>query len=219
MNQIIIINKPKSISSHKTAEQVKLKHKAKKAGHSGTLDENATGILVVALDEATKLMPLLQKLDKKYEGVIHLHTDKPLAELKIPKGKITQIPPVRSAVARKPREREIYDFHIKKQGKDISFTIHCESGTYIRKIATDMGGHLKELHRTAIGPFNKPAEYTLEQLTKFFPSIEAPESAKNGAPFSSKGKDQLLLLTLKGKVIGLGKRTKNRIKVERIINL
>ncbi len=66
MNIVINLNKPESISSHRAANDVKRLFAAKKAGHAGTLDPIATGVLIVCLNEATKITRFLSVLDKEY---------------------------------------------------------------------------------------------------------------------------------------------------------
>jgi tRNA pseudouridine55 synthase len=66
MNIVINLNKPERISSHRAANDVKRLFAAKKAGHAGTLDPIATGVLIVCLNEATKITRFLSVLDKEY---------------------------------------------------------------------------------------------------------------------------------------------------------
>ena len=66
MNIVINLNKPESISSHRAANDVGRLFAAKKAGHAGTLDPIATGVLIVCLNEATKITRFLSDLDKEY---------------------------------------------------------------------------------------------------------------------------------------------------------
>lgn len=67
MNGWIILNKPQGITSTKAGSLVKRALKTKKLGHAGTLDPFATGILPLALGEATKVMPLVVSDIKEYE--------------------------------------------------------------------------------------------------------------------------------------------------------
>ena len=173
---IIIADKPKGITSREAAERIREITGAQRAGNSGTLDPNATGVLVVCIGNATKIMPALQALDKEYVATIHFHSGISLAALggliKRFSGKIRQVPPVNSAVARKEREREIYSIEILgMDGKDASLKIRCEAGTYIRKLADDMGrlcggAHLKELRRTAVGNFTIDISHSLQEIEK-----------------------------------------------------
>ncbi len=66
MNVVINLDKPESISSHQVVQEVKRIFAAKKAGHAGTLDPLATGVLLVCLNEATKITRFLSDLDKEY---------------------------------------------------------------------------------------------------------------------------------------------------------
>jgi tRNA pseudouridine55 synthase len=66
MNIVINLNKPEHISSHRAANDVKRLLAARKAGHAGTLDPIATGVLIVCLNEATKITRFLSVLDKEY---------------------------------------------------------------------------------------------------------------------------------------------------------
>jgi len=66
MNIVINLNKPEHISSQQAVTRVKRLFSAKKAGHAGTLDPIATGILIVCLNEATKITRFLADLNKEY---------------------------------------------------------------------------------------------------------------------------------------------------------
>lgn len=66
MNAVVVLNKTKGITSQDAVTTVKRILKVKKAGHAGTLDPMATGILLVCLNEATKIAPMLMELEKEY---------------------------------------------------------------------------------------------------------------------------------------------------------
>ena len=72
MNAVINLNKPKGISSQQAVTRVKRITGVKKAGHAGTLDPMATGILLVCTGEATKITRFLSDLDKEYLAVMKL---------------------------------------------------------------------------------------------------------------------------------------------------
>jgi H/ACA ribonucleoprotein complex subunit 4 len=174
---VILIDKPCGPTSFDVVETVSGLLSVRKAGHSGTLDPNATGLLVIALGEARKAMPVLMGLDKEYIGVMRLHGDVRKAgiekALKSFEGEITQVPPVRSAVARKPRKRHVYGIEVLKlDGRDVEFGVRCEAGTYIRKIAHDAGqslgcgAHLIELRRMKVGPFTVEDAVSVDELRK-----------------------------------------------------
>ncbi|HCC68428.1 MAG TPA: tRNA pseudouridine(55) synthase TruB [Nitrospiraceae bacterium] len=66
MDLVINLDKAEGISSHEAGTQVKKVFNAKKAGHAGTLDPMATGILLVCLNRATRIVSYLALLDKEY---------------------------------------------------------------------------------------------------------------------------------------------------------
>jgi tRNA pseudouridine55 synthase len=120
MNSIINLDKPAHITSQQAVVKVKRLLSAKKAGHAGTLDPIATGVLIVCLNEATKITRFLSDLEKEYIAQLKLgeRTDTydstgKIVEKKDPgvlyaedihevlsrfKGCIQQIPPMYSAV-------------------------------------------------------------------------------------------------------------------------
>ncbi|MCU4138514.1 MAG: tRNA U55 pseudouridine synthase TruB [Thermodesulfobacteria bacterium] len=125
LNGILVIDKPQGLISTETLEKVKKILKVKKAGHGGTLDPIATGVLPIFLNNATKLAQIFLEGDKIYEGEFQLGiitdtydiTGEILAENEIPDfsvneiqkiantflGEIEQIPPPYSAAKYKGR--------------------------------------------------------------------------------------------------------------------
>jgi H/ACA ribonucleoprotein complex subunit 4 len=173
---VIILDKHAGPTSHQITKWVKEIFQVAKAGHAGTLDPAVTGVLPVALGNAVKAMPVLGGLDKEYVGVMHLHHDvdietlrKVIAEKFV--GKIVQVPPVKSAVARRPRERSVYFFDVlEKEGQDVLFRVGCQAGVYIRKLCSDLGkalgvgAHMKELRRTKAGNFTEDQAHSLLEV-------------------------------------------------------
>jgi tRNA pseudouridine55 synthase len=72
MHVIINLNKPSGITSRQAVTRVQRLLGARKAGHAGTLDPQATGILLVCLNEATKVSRFLMDMDKQYKARIKL---------------------------------------------------------------------------------------------------------------------------------------------------
>ncbi|MAF12363.1 tRNA pseudouridine(55) synthase TruB [Candidatus Poribacteria bacterium] len=125
---IIVVDKPAGISSQQVVTRVKRAMRYKKAGHAGTLDPEATGVLVVCLAEATRLFEALQAHEKEYVSVVRLGvetntfdmTGEVVAECEVPplsaedvervldsyRGDIQQIPPMFSAL--KHRGQPLY---------------------------------------------------------------------------------------------------------------
>jgi len=71
-NGILVVDKPAGISSRKATNRVSRLLSEKKAGHLGTLDPIATGVLPVALGKATRLIRFLEKDHKLYRGTVRL---------------------------------------------------------------------------------------------------------------------------------------------------
>lgn len=70
MDSVVNLDKPKGMTSQEAVTAVKKILMIKKAGHAGTLDPIATGVLLVCLGEATKLSRFLMDLDKEYVGTL-----------------------------------------------------------------------------------------------------------------------------------------------------
>src|SRR5438876_9236548 len=87
----ILIDKPAGPTSHDVVDAIRRQFQIRKVGHCGTLDPNATGLLVIVLGRATKLSEKLMADDKVYEGTIKFGeaTDSYDAD-----GKITDTRPV-----------------------------------------------------------------------------------------------------------------------------
>jgi len=72
LHGVIVLDKPADKSSARAVAAVKTILKAKKVGHSGTLDPFATGVLVCCINQATKLARFFLEGPKKYQAVLHL---------------------------------------------------------------------------------------------------------------------------------------------------
>jgi tRNA pseudouridine55 synthase len=66
----LLIDKPSGPTSHDVVDAIRRKFGIKKVGHCGTLDPNATGLLIIVLGRATKLSERLMSDDKVYEGTV-----------------------------------------------------------------------------------------------------------------------------------------------------
>ncbi|MEM7435525.1 MAG: tRNA pseudouridine(55) synthase TruB [Myxococcota bacterium] len=74
MNGVVVVDKPSGCTSHDVVQRVRRAIQQRSVGHAGTLDPLATGVLVVAVGEATKLASFLQAQDKRYDATIALGT-------------------------------------------------------------------------------------------------------------------------------------------------
>lgn len=163
---VINLDKPAGPSSHEVTAWTKRILGVGHAGHGGTLDPKVTGVLPVALEDATKVVQALLLSGKEYICVMRLHSEISENRLKPVlddfQGVIYQRPPLRASVKHQLRTRRIYylDF-LEMEVKNVLFRVGCEGGTYIRKLCYDLGealgtgAHMQELRRTRSGPFTE----------------------------------------------------------------
>jgi len=126
---VLLLNKPVGITSNAALQKAKWLFNAKKAGHTGTLDPFADGLLPLCFGEATKFSAYLLDADKRYRAVLQLgvttttgdpegeilatrevHTSRAEIEALLPRfmGEIEQIPPMHSAL--KHQGRPLYEY-------------------------------------------------------------------------------------------------------------
>lgn len=206
---VLLLDKPLSMSSNRALQIAKRVYNAEKAGHTGTLDPLASGLLPVCFGEATKYASMMLEANKGYRAVLKLGqttttgdaegeiletrevvVDARLVEETLDKfrGAISQQPPMHSALkhkgkplysyARKGIEIErperavtIHDLSmIELSDDELSLSVLCSKGTYVRVLAEDIGdalgcgAHLKSLVRTATGPFDLADAHGLEEI-------------------------------------------------------
>lgn len=207
---ILLLDKPQGISSNRALQQAKRLFGAAKAGHTGSLDPLATGLLPVCFGEATKIAGYLLGARKAYAAECRLGVTTDtcdsdgtvLVERAVPAlgdeaicrelakltGRITQVPPVYSALkqgglplykrARRgesveapPREVDVFHFDLlERTGDTLRLHVECGSGTYVRSLVRDLGevlgcgAHLTALRRLWVEPFRAPRMFTLDQL-------------------------------------------------------
>lgn len=77
MNGFLIINKPDGYTSRDIVNMVSKKFNTRRVGHVGTLDPMARGVLIIAINNATKTIPLLENTTKEYiaEVILGIETD------------------------------------------------------------------------------------------------------------------------------------------------
>ncbi|MHB1144486.1 MAG: tRNA pseudouridine(55) synthase TruB [Thiobacillus sp.] len=126
---VLLLNKPVGITSNAALQKAKWLLNAKKAGHTGTLDPFADGLLPLCFGEATKFSAYLLEADKHYRAVLQLgittttgdpegeilatrevHASRAEIESLLPRftGEIEQIPPMHSAL--KHQGRPLYEY-------------------------------------------------------------------------------------------------------------
>ncbi|MFT7576665.1 MAG: tRNA pseudouridine55 synthase [Alphaproteobacteria bacterium] len=229
----IILDKPRGVTSTHAVARIKRIFDATKVGHAGTLDPLATGILPIALGEATKTVSYAVDDEKAYRFTVrwgiatttddtegdatNTSDSRPSItdiEAVLPQfvGAIEQVPPKFSAIkvngnraydlARggqdvelKSRIVQISDLSIEEtpDADHTTFAAICGKGTYVRSLARDIGGilgcfgHISDLRRTRVGPFNTENCTTFEELEA------ALEQDKAGDEPATVARDDMLL--------------------------
>ena len=196
---IVLVDKPKGITSHDVVDIARRCLKTKKVGHAGTLDPLAEGLLIILVGRCTKLFSKFSDFDKVYSGTLKLgevtatgdsegevtqrHDWAKISDEEIRKtfslftGEIEQTPPMVSAlrvkgkrlyslarrgitVERNPRKIKIHSLKVSKIDLPfVEFNVHCSKGTYVRKLAEDIGeklgcgAHMVKILRLSIGSF------------------------------------------------------------------
>lgn len=207
---IVLLDKPASLTSTQALQRVRRHLQAEKAGHAGTLDPMATGMLPLCFGQATKACGALLGRRKAYRATVRLGTATdtgdaeglPVAVEPVPdfdtaaletaldalRGPRLQVPPMYSALKRDGRplyelarrgvevEREARPVTIETlvatgvSPAAIEIEVTCSKGTYIRVLAEEIAarlgtrGHLVELRRLWVEPFEAAAMVTLEQV-------------------------------------------------------
>ncbi len=137
MNGILVLDKPKGMTSQAAVSRVKRSLKIRRAGHTGTLDPFATGVLPICVGKATKIIPFLDEDFKEYEAVLRLGiatdtmdvTGNVIGERKVGaiteadiqrvlskfKGRISQVPPMFSAL----KKDGVKLYQLARQGKEV----------------------------------------------------------------------------------------------------
>lgn len=130
VNGIIVVNKEKNMTSFDVVREIKKIFHTKKVGHLGTLDPLARGVLVITINDGTKLAQFIENVDKTYIATIvigrstttydlegelieskkvdYIEIDKIMKALNHFKGKSQQIPPLYSAI--KKNGKKLYEY-------------------------------------------------------------------------------------------------------------
>jgi tRNA pseudouridine55 synthase len=212
---VLLLDKPAGITSSAAVQKARRLFNAAKAGHTGTLDPQATGLLPICLGEATKFAHLLLDADKHYLATVRLGVTTDTGDLEgkvlarregrrtrgevegalAPfRGPVQQVPPMYSAlkhegqrlyalaragteVAREPRSIVIHKLEVAgMEGADVTLSVSCSKGTYIRVLAEDIGqalgcgACLAGLRREGVGGMTLASgAATLEQLESLPP--------------------------------------------------
>jgi tRNA pseudouridine55 synthase len=183
---VLLCDKPAGMTSHALVAQVRRQRKVK-AGHAGTLDPFATGLLLVLLDRATRLQRFLTALPKTYLATARLgwrsSTGDPEGELTetgrlpdslaLPTGTVRQRVPMTSAA--RVGDVEVYRAELLDSDTERArYEIECSTGTYVRTLLETLGdAYCERLRRVAIGPFrveDAGAEIGVDRVAELVPA-------------------------------------------------
>ena len=200
LSGILNLDKPRGMTSHDAVAAVRRILGIKAVGHTGTLDPEASGVLVLCLGEATQFARFFENLEKTYWTVLQLGvctdtqdaTGTVTRQHEVPlltpaqlhnvlarfQGALQQVPPMYSAVkyhgqrlyrlARQGKTvtRRARDIFVRRVGlldqreTQITLSITCSKGTYIRTLGEDIGlalgcgAHVVHLQRCRVGHFS-----------------------------------------------------------------
>lgn len=221
---ILNVYKESGMTSFSAVSRVRKFCGEKRIGHAGTLDPMATGVLPLLIGKAAVMQERLSDHDKRYIaglrlGVatdtgditgsvikreeVNVETQRFCSVLKQFTGKISQVPPMYSAiqvdgkrlydlarkgieVERQVREIEIYENKLLERVSESDFLIEvsCSKGTYIRTLCEDIGKALGtvatmySLERTECGMFSKSDCVRLSDLEKMYQNGEREKIEK-----------------------------------------
>lgn len=216
---ILLLDKSGDLTSNAALQRVRRLYSARKAGHTGSLDPLASGLLPICFGQATKASGLLLDADKTYRVVIALGArtetgDREGAiveQAQVPPldanlvtravaglvGESVQVPPMYSAlkhdgerlyrlarqgieVERPPRRIVIHRLELLGvSDRRLEFEVRCSKGTYVRTLAEEIAracgtvGHVQDLRRLALGPFDDPRMFRLEEIEASSADAEA----------------------------------------------
>jgi tRNA pseudouridine55 synthase len=240
---LVIVDKAAGWTSHDVVARLRRLAGTRRVGHAGTLDPMATGVLVVGVDRATRLLAHLLSSDKAYTATVRLGQatrtddadgevisaaspaglteDAVRAAILTLTGEIQQRPSAVSAIKvrgqrsyKRVRAGEDVDLPARPVTVrrfealafdrpradlvDVDVGVECSSGTYVRALARDLGvelgvgGHLRTLRRTRVGPFTVEDARTLEELAALSDpvTLPLPEAVRAAMPIRAVGVDE-----------------------------
>ncbi len=184
----LVIDKPKGKTSHDVVDAVRHMAGMRQVGHLGTLDPLATGVLVLLLGRATRLVQFYSGRRKRYsagfrfgfatntfdsDGEAEGPDAAAFSAKKIHGRPAYELARKKQVVELKPVEVEVFEYKLTEiDGNIARFVVECSSGTYIRALAHEMGqklgcgAHLAEISRLAVGEFSLQQAIKLEELAE-----------------------------------------------------
>lgn len=178
---VLLVDKKSGITSHDVVERFRRRAKVKKAGHTGTLDPMATGLLVLCVGKATRLQAFLMGMEKTYEGTIqfgwatdsydatgepvngeaveanveHIDFEPHLAQFR---GAIEQMPPAFSA----KKIDGVRAYELARKGEEVKLKVKNVT-VYEFTILAVSGSTVKFLVRSSAGTYMRSLAHDLGQ--------------------------------------------------------
>jgi tRNA pseudouridine55 synthase len=159
------LNKPAGLTSNQALQRVKRLLNARKAGHTGSLDPAATGMLPLCFGEATKVCAFLLDADKTYRVTAKIGTatdtgDATGSVIDSADKRLYELARKGETVEREPRPIRIDSIELlEAAGSRLVFRVRCSKGTYVRSLVEDIAraagtvAHTARLHRETVADF------------------------------------------------------------------
>ena len=205
LDGFLLVDKPAGIAFSTVVKTVKRKFNLVKVGHGGSLDAQASGLFILLIGDANKVVGDVMGADCEYAGPLKrgettdtgdawgrpIPLPSRLATLDDLKGDVFQVEPKFCAIRKEGTAEyevvdtgehkqflaHVYRFDVKDDG---AFELKASKGVIVRALAQDMGATLTSLRRTKIGKFDvKDAiafDKLLETEMKDFASVVTPLS-------------------------------------------
>jgi tRNA pseudouridine55 synthase len=260
---LVLVDKPEGPSSFAVVRGLRDRTQAR-AGHAGTLDPFASGLLLVLLGSSTRLAQYLVGLDKRYLTEVDLSATtttgdregEPVASASPPdlagleervaalRGEVELPVPAASAVkiggerayrlARRGvavemplRRSTVHEATLESyNGEVATLALHVSSGTYVRAIAAELGGHCRTLRRTAVGPFSVDAAdpdriVPPADVLPFLPALDLDESdavaVRAGRALERHAEPGPVRLVVDGSLVAVGRSDGARVRPETVL--
>jgi tRNA pseudouridine55 synthase len=257
LNGLVLVDKPVGPSSFDVVKRLRSRSGAK-AGHAGTLDPQASGLLLCLLGPSTRLARYLVGLDKRYETEIRLGLrtttgdgegevleETEIAarariealegevELAVPQASAVKIRGERAyrlqrrgvSVEMPMRRSTVHSLRVRRYEPPlVELDLHVSSGTYVRAIADELGGHCRTIRRTAVGPFrveDADEELVLPPLTALVAlperelSAEEAELIRHGRPLRG-NEEGAVALHFGGELVAVARGDGEELKPETV---
>jgi len=190
---VLVVDKPVGLTSHDVVQIIRRGTGIRRAGHTGTLDPRASGVLVVLLGPAVRLSEYVSASDKRYQATIRLgqstttydsegevsgepvNLDKFYSAVKVQGKKAYERAREGEDVELPPRMINVYSLELLEWAPpEVVVDVFCSSGTYVRSLANDLGqrlgvgAHLVGLRRTKSGRFTLRDAVSMRRLREAF---------------------------------------------------